>query len=171
MRFDTTLSLSEDRLFCYQFLKHIRGAATVPEATYVINEEDNNKLSQRHLSSEMCINRYHKLSVAMQDLVEIYQLYDARIMPFWKYNYILLHNMLHSIYNVKGNIFSATKRQQYYINKYFDFNFYNKIKDIPELKVFMSDAQARRMINMQFLSYDLHIMFNYILIRLHIKKQ
>ena len=171
MRFDTTLSLSEDRLFCYQFLKYAKGVATVPEATYIINEEDNNKLSKMHLSSEMCINRYHKLSVAMQDLVEIYQLYDARIMPFWKYNYILLHNMLHSLYNVKGNIFSATKRQQYYINKYFDFNFYNKIKDIPELKVFMSDAQARRMINMQFLSYDLHIMFNYILIRLHIKKQ
>ena len=171
MRFDTTLSLSEDRLFCYQFLKHIRGAATVPEATYVINEEDNNKLSQRHLSSEMCINRYHKLSVAMQDLVELYQLYDARIMPFWKYNYILLHNMLHSLYNVKGNIFSATKRQYYYINKYFDFNFYNKIKDIPELKAFMSDAQAKRIINMQFLSYNLHVLFTYILIRLHIRKQ
>ena len=92
-------------------------------------------------------------------------------MPFWKYNYILLQNMLHSLYNVKGNIFSAIKKQQYYINKYFDFNFYNKIKDIPELKAFMSDAQAKRIINMQFLSYNLHVLFTYILIRLHIRKQ
>ena len=79
--------------------------------------------------------------------------------------------MLHSLYNVKGNIFSAAKRQYYYINKYFDFNFYNKIKDIPELKAFMSDAQAKRIINMQFLSYNLHVLFTYILIRLHIRKQ
>ena len=79
--------------------------------------------------------------------------------------------MLHSLYNVKSNIFTAVKRQRYYFNKYFDFDFYNKIKDIPALKVFMSDAQARRIINMQFLSYDLHIMFNYIQIRLHLRKQ
>ena len=79
--------------------------------------------------------------------------------------------MLQSVYNVKCNIFSAIKRQQYYINKYFDFKFYNKIKDIPELKSFMSDAQANRIVNMQFLNYNLHVLFNYILIRLHIRKQ
>lgn len=169
MRFDTTLSLSEDRLFCYQFLKYAKGVATVPEATYIINEEDNNKLSQRWPSEEMCINRYHKLSVAMQELIEYYQIYDNNIMPFWKYNYILLLNMLNSLYNVKGNIFSAVKRQRYYFIKYFDFDFYNKMKDIPELKMFMSNAQARRVLNMQFFSYDLHIMFNYILNRLHIR--
>ncbi len=171
IRFDTTLTLSEDRLLCYQFLKYVNGVATVSEATYIINEEDNNKLSQRSLSSEMCINRYEKLSTAMKEIASTYDVYNNGIIPFWSYNCALLDSMMHSLYNVKGNIFSAIKRQRYIFKKYFDFDFYNKIKDIPEVAVYnTADSQISRIINMQFLFYDLHILFHYILVRLHIKK-
>lgn len=171
MRFDTTLSLSEDRLFCYQFLKYAKGVATVPEATYIINEEDNNKLSKRGLSSEMCINRYYKLSVAMKELVSSYDIFDKEIINFWSYNCVLLNNMMHSLYDVKGNIFSAIKRQRYIFKKYFDYDFYNRIKEIPDVTAYnMLDSQISRIINMQFLCYNIHILFHYILVRLHISK-
>jgi len=171
LRFDTTLTLSEDRLFCYQFLRYAVGVATVSDATYIINEEDNNKLSQRGLTTEMCINRYNKLSTAMREIISTYGIYDSGILPFWSYNCALLNSMMHSLYNVKGSIFHAIKRQKYIFKKYFDFKFYNKIKDIPELTKFnMSDSQISRIINMQFLSYDIHILFHYILVRLHIRK-
>lgn len=169
IRFDTTLTLSEDHLLCYQYLKYINGIATTPEATYIINEDNNNKLSKKTLTSEMCTNRYHKLSVAMQELVSEYEIYDDKILPFWKYNYDLLKGMFYSLFNIKENIFSNIKRQQKYYSVYFDSDFYNNIKEIPDVKSFMSNREASRIVGKHFFLFDMHILYNYILFKLHLK--
>lgn len=168
--FDETLSLSEDRLFCYAYLKYVNGIATVPGVTYTIYVEDSNRLSKRYLPPSMCINRFDKLFSAMKELIMEYSIFDGGIMPFWEYNYTLLFSMLHSLYNVKGNIFSAVKKQRDCFDRYFDFEFYDKIKDIPELANFMNNSQARRILKRQFFKFDIAILLNYVLVRLHLRK-
>lgn len=168
--FDENLPLSEDRLFCYTYLRFVKGIATTVDATYLINEEDNNKLSKCYLPSNVCINRFRKLSSAMKELIITYNIFDSGIMPFWEYNYMLLFSMLHSLYNVKGNIFSAVKKQRDCFDRYFDFSFYDKIKDIPELSKFMNNSQARRILKRQFFKFNLGILFNYILNRFYIRR-
>lgn len=168
--FDEKLPLSEDRLFCYRYLKFVKEIATTPAATYIINGDANNRLSKRYLTPSVCIDRFHKLSFAMKELIIEFNIFDGGIMPFWEYNYMLLFSMLHSLYNVKGNMFSAVKQQRYFFDKYFDFDFYSRIKDIPELDNFMNNFQARRMLKRQFILFDVGILLNYILVRLHFRK-
>lgn len=170
IRFDTTLPISEDRLFCYEVLKYVKGVATAAKATYVINESDSNSLSRRPLSSEVCVDRFHKLSVGMIELVEKYEIYDDAVLPFWTYNFDLLKFALLSFYNVKGSIFSAVKKQRKFMEKYFDYTFYRKISKVPEIKAYMSNKQYQWMLTKQFYKLDLHILLGFVLYKLHISR-
>lgn len=170
IRFDTSLPISEDRLFCYEVLKYVQGVATTSYASYVINESDHNSLSRRPLSSTVCLNRYCKLFIGMKELIEAYNIYDDRILPFWIYNFGLLKNALFSLYDVKGNIFKAAWNQNTFMKEHFDYGFYNRISTIPSVKKFMSNKQAQRIINSQFYKLDLQTLCSFILYKLHIKR-
>ena len=162
IRFDTTLAISEDRYLCYQVLKYVGGVATVPLASYVINASDGNSLSRRTLSSDICINRYCKLSSAMQELVDVYNLYDNKISSLWKYNVDLLVMAIHSLYNVKGNIFKAVSRQDDFMNNYFDVNFYQKIAKIPAVEEIMEDKLLQSIVKHQFFKINLLTLLKFI---------
>lgn len=170
IKFDVSLPISEDRLFCYETLKYVRGVATTSCASYVINESDHNSLSRRVLPSEVCVNRFIKLSLGMKELIDIYQIYDNDIFPFWKYNFELLKNALFSFYNVRGNIFSATRKQRKFMKQYFDFDFYEKIATIPSVMKYMANDQARWILNIHFFRLNFQTLVHFILYKLHISR-
>lgn len=170
IRFDTSLPISEDRLFCYKVLKYVSGTAMSAYATYVINESDNNSLSRRILASDICVNRYCKLSIGMKELIEEYQIFDDKIISFWTYNFDILKQAIQSFYNVKGSIFDAAQSQRKFMQQYFDFVFYKKIRTIPAVEEYMSNQYSRWIMNSQFIRYNLNIFYRFVLYKLHILK-
>ena len=98
----------------------------------------------------------------MQELVDVYNLYDNKISSLWKYNVDLLVMAIHSLYNVKGNIFKAVSRQDDFMNNYFDVNFYQKIAKIPAVEEIMEDKLLQSIVKHQFFKINLLTLLKFI---------
>ena len=68
IRYDVCLSLSEDRLFCYDFLLRCKGIACISDITYIHDGTDLSTLTFRKYPSS--VNKY-KMSVFKQKHCEI----------------------------------------------------------------------------------------------------
>lgn len=76
LEFDEKLSLSEDRLFCYNYLIHCKGIATVEKITYIHDGTDVGSLSYRKYPSSMNKHRYRVFKTVISELEKIY-VFDA----------------------------------------------------------------------------------------------
>ena len=59
LRFDTCLTISEDRLFCYNYLLSTRGAVTISDISYTHDASDEDSLSNRSYSTDVYKYRYN----------------------------------------------------------------------------------------------------------------
>ena len=108
--------------------------------------------------------------VSMKELIEEYQIFDDKIISFWTYNFDILKQAIQSFYNVKGSIFDAAQSQRKFMQQYFDFVFYKKIRTIPAVEEYMSNQYSRWIMNSQFIRYNLNIFYRFVLYKLHILK-
>lgn len=75
IRYDIRLSLSEDRLFCYNFLLRCRGIACISDITYIHDGTDLSTLTFRKYPSS--VNKY-KMSVFKRKHCEIIKLFHLQ---------------------------------------------------------------------------------------------
>lgn len=81
--FDINMSLSEDRLFCYEYLLRCKGIATIEEVTYIYDATGEDSLSSRHYSSEMNFYRLQVFKEIEPRLVMKYNLCSLEIKQFF----------------------------------------------------------------------------------------
>ena len=168
--FDTKLSLSEDRLFCYQYLLHTRGIATIPEITYVHDATDQNSLSNRFYPFSVNAYRHDTFVDATEKLLSAYTFPDHAIFLLWKYTWNLMVNTLSSLYDIKKNVFKISRQQKTFFHDHFGWNLYEMAYRTSEVKDFTQSTLFQVIYKEKFLKWNLTRLVEFILHKLHIKR-
>lgn len=101
LRFDIRLSLGEDRLFCYEYLKDCKGIATISDVTYVHDAMDMNSLTYKRYPSE--VNAY-KYKVFKRVITEIKDSFSLGNIDFFTEYLEGLYSLLINSYKSEGKM-------------------------------------------------------------------
>lgn len=170
IQFDTKLSLSEDRLFCYQYLLHISGIATIPEITYVHDATDQNSLSNRFYPFSVNAYRYDTFVDATEKLLSAYTLPDHTMFLLWKYTWDLMVQTLSSLHGIKKNVFKISIQQKDFFHNHFGWKLYDMAHRTSEVKDFTQSNLFQVIYNEKFLKWNLTRLIEFLLYKLHIKR-
>lgn len=168
--FDTKLSLSEDRLFCYQYLLHTRGIATIPEITYVHDATDQNSLSNRFYPFSVNAYRHDTFVDATEKLLSAYTFPDHAIFLLWKYTWDLMVQTLSSLHSIKKNVFKISRLQKDFFHNHFGWKLYDIAHRTSEVKDFTQSYLFQVIYNEKFIKWNLTRLIEFILYKLHIKR-
>lgn len=91
IRFDEKLSISEDRLFCYQYLLVCKGIATIKKITYIHDGTDESSLSYKIYPSNVNRYRYKMFKNVTKQLLSTYNIERFKIESYQAYLYSDLH--------------------------------------------------------------------------------
>lgn len=170
IQFDTKLSLSEDRLFCYQYLLHISGIATIPEITYVHDATDQNSLSNRFYPFSVNAYRYDTFVDATEKLLSAYTFPDHAMFLLWKYTWDLMVQTLSSLHGIKKNVFKISIQQKDFFHNHFGWKLYDMAHRTSEVKDFTQSNLFQVIYNEKFLKWNLTRLIEFLLYKLHIKR-
>lgn len=170
LKFDTNLSLSEDRLFCYQYLLHTSGIATISDITYVHDATDQNSLSNRFYPFSVNAYRYDTFVDATEKLMSVYTLPDHAIFLLWKYTWDLMVQTLSSLHGIKKNVFKISIQQKDFFHNHFGWKLYDMAHRTSEVKDFTQNNQFQIIYKEKFLKWNLTRLIEFILYKLHIKR-
>ena len=170
LKFDTNLSLSEDRLFCYQYLLHTSGIATISDITYVHDATDQNSLSNRFYPFSVNAYRYDTFVDATEKLMSVYTLPDHAIFLLWKYTWDLMVQTLSSLHGIKKNVFKISIQQKDFFHNHFGWKLYDMAHRTSEVKDFTQNYQFQIIYKEKFLKWNLNRLIEFILYKLHIKR-
>lgn len=170
LKFDTNLSLSEDRLFCYQYLLHTSGIATISDITYVHDATDQNSLSNRSYPFSVNAYRYDTFVDATEKLMSVYTLPDHAIFLLWKYTWDLMVQTLSSLHGIKKNVFKISIQQKAFFHNHFGWKLYDMADRTSEVKDFTQNNLFQIIYKEKFLKWNLNRLIEFILYKLHIKR-
>lgn len=168
--FDTKLSLSEDRLFCYQYLLHTSGIATIPEITYLHDATDQNSLSNRFYPFSVNAYRHDTFVDATEKLQSAYTFPDHAIFLLWKYTWDLMVQTLSSLHGIKKNVFKISRQQKDFFHNHFGWKLYDMAHRTSEVKDFTQSNLFQVIYNEKFIKWNLTRLIEFILYKLHIKR-
>ena len=124
LRFDEKLSISEDRLFCYQYMLYVSGVATTGQATYIHDATDMNSLSNRSHPFYMLAHRYEKLSAAMRELLKHYSISGNDAYPFLAYDWGNFKSAIFSALSENKSVIKSARLQGQLYSRCFYKSFY-----------------------------------------------
>lgn len=168
--FDTKLSLSEDRLFCYQYLLHTSGIATIPEITYLHDATDQNSLSNRFYPFSVNAYRHDTFVDATEKLQSAYTFPDHAIFLLWKYTWDLMVQTLSSLHGIKKNVFKISRQQKDFFHNHFGWKLYDMAHRTSEVKDFTQSNLFQVIYKEKFLKWNLTRLIEFLLYKLHIKR-
>jgi len=155
LRFDESLSISEDRLFCYQYMMYVRGIATTGEVTYIHDATDKNSLSNRSHPFSMQAHRSKKLHTAMLDLLQHYSIGGDDAYPFVSYDWGILKSAILAAMAECGSILQAKRLQRQLLQDCFDASLFGVSGS--KCHSLISNTREDRMIaNGQFLLLNMY---------------
>lgn len=127
IRFDTSLSISEDRLFFYHYLKHASGIATTSYVGYIYGSFSPTSLKNKHFPSEMLEYRQKEMTAATKDVLSTFHIEGERA-------YLPVEHLLKILLATMKNVFDETgfsnqtvKKQQELYKNYFEPTLYEQI--------------------------------------------
>lgn len=170
IQFDSKLSLSEDRLFCYQYLLYTSGIATIPKITYVHDATDQNSLSNRFYPFSVNAYRHDTIVDVTEKLLSTYTCSNHAIFLLWKYTWDLMVNTLSSLYDIKKNVFEISRQQKTFFHDHFGWNLYEMAYRTSEVKDFTQNNLFQIIYKEKFLKWNLIRFINFILYKLHISR-
>lgn len=127
IRFDTGLSISEDRLFFYHYLKHVSGVVTTSYVGYVYGSFSPTSLKNKHFPSQMLEYRQKMMTAATKEVLNTFHIDgENAYLPVEHLLKILLATMK-NIYDETGFSKQTVKKQQDLYNNYFEPALYEHI--------------------------------------------
>lgn len=170
LRFDTHLSISEDRLFCYSYLLETKGAVTLSDISYIHDASDNTSLSNRSCSVDVCVYRYKVFVKPTLRLLEQFEISSDDSLGLWKYLWSLLMAVIYSMSSAKGNIITITKKQKRFFSQNFCWSLYDLVKCSERVQTFMRQSENRLVFRQHFLIYNLKSYVRNLLFNFHVFK-
>lgn len=170
IQFDEHLSLSEDRLFNYNYLLYVHGIATISDITYRHDKSDMNSLSFRTYPIHINAYRHDVFVEATKKVIVNYPVSGQTALVLWQYVWSLLMLSLSSIYDVKKNIFTTSKEQRKFFKRHFSYELYGLVKHFPEIAKYMSRNENQMILEGHFLKWNFSKLKKYILYKFHISR-
>ncbi len=171
IRFDEKLALSEDRLFCYQYLLHINAIATISSITYIHDASDMNSLSYRHYPTSINAIRYQVFVKPTELLVSHYEMNSDEACGLWKYLWSLMELTICSMYSPKRCIFSVSRQQRKFFTNNFCQGFYEFVKENAEIQSFLQTPGRQLILEEKFFRLNLKFLLRHLLNKLHWSKK
>ena len=159
IRFDTSLSLSEDRLFTYNFLLHIKGVKTLSSITYLIHAYDEvGRLTHRKMDLEQNVYRCEQLSEVINKLIVKYNISLVECPNIWRYHWAVFFSVIESANTCVPFFFDRVKFQRIFWKNNFDIGLYDQIKHIPEIASMMNTFSNWACVKGFFFIYNLKLL-------------
>lgn len=156
IRFNENLAISEDRLFCYEFLRYVRGVAMSSAPTYLYDSTDSSSLSSKFNPFPMLSHRYEVLSAAMKELVKHYELKGEESLSFINYDWSIFKSAIYAAEAENSNIIKAVKKQRQFYDQHFEKSLYSTTDSITSS--LLRTKEDRFIFNDQFVQLNLYMM-------------
>ena len=152
LEFDTQLQISEDRLFIYNYLQHVRGIATSSVLGYLYGSFSPTSLKNKRVPTEMLAYRQRSITAAARQVVKHFELEQGRAYLISRHLVLILFELIRNVYYDSGVSDKTIKRQQQLFDELFDAELYDQ-----NLK---NDKRWQRQLhNNQLISYMLDRQF------------
>ena len=122
--FDTNLSISEDRLFMYQYLVHVNGIATTATIGYLYGSFSPTSLKHKQVPTEMLAYRQRSITDAAHGLVRRFELGVGDAYLIARHLVLILFELIRNVYDDFGVSRKTVESQQKLFNELFDTELY-----------------------------------------------
>ena len=150
--FDTNLSISEDRLFMYHYLVHVRGIATTSTIGYLYGSFSPTSLKHKRVSTEMLAYRQQSITGAANDVVQRFKLGKGEAYLIARHLNLILLELIRNVYQEFGLSKKTVMRQEELFDGMFERKLYhdNLESDNRWKSLLSQNKHMRLMLNRQF---------------------
>ena len=132
LQFDTNLTISEDRLFLYQYLIHVRGVAVTSTLGYLYGSFSPTSLKHKRVPTEMLAYRQRAITAAAHDVVNEFNLGKGRAFLIARHLMLILFELIKNVYQDSGTSRKTRERQRELFVSLFDTELYqNNLENDP----------------------------------------
>ncbi len=132
LRFDEKLSISEDRLFLYNFLVYVRGIAVTSQVGYIYGSFSPMSLKHKRVPTEMLAYRQRAITTAAHDVVNEFNLGKCEAFLVARHLMMILFELIRNVYLEFGASREIRKRQKELFASLFDVELYqNNLANDP----------------------------------------
>ena len=124
LQFDTNLTISEDRLFLYQYLIHIRGVAVTSTVGYLYGSFSPTSLKHKRVPTEMHAYRQQTITAAAHDVVNTFGLGKGEAFLIARHLILILFELIRNVYQDSGASRKTRERQRELFIGLFDVDLY-----------------------------------------------
>ena len=124
VRFDSNLTISEDRLFLYNYLTHVRGIATTSTIGYLYGSFSPASLKHKRVSSEMLAYRQQAITHAAHEVINQFNLGKNESFLISRHLMLILFELIRGVYQESGLSKETAKQQRALYEKLFDEQLY-----------------------------------------------
>lgn len=124
LQFDENLTISEDRLFLYQYLIHVQGVAVTSTVGYLYGSFSPTSLKHKHVPTEMLAYRQRTITAAAHDVVNTFGLGKGEAFLIARHLMLILFELIRNVYMDSGASKRTRKRQLELFNSLFDVELY-----------------------------------------------
>lgn len=132
LQFDENLTISEDRLFLYQYLIHVRGIATTSTVGYLYGSFSPTSLKHKRVSTEMLAYRQQSITDAAHHLVSRYGLDKGNGFLIARHLVLILFELMRNVYLDSGVSKKTVEQQKKLFNRLFDAELYRENLDTDQ---------------------------------------
>ena len=152
LRFDENLSISEDRLFLYNYLVHVRGIAVTSQVGYLYGSFSPTSLKHRRVPTEMLAYRQRAITAAAHGVINRFSLGRGDTYLISRHLTLIMFELLCCVYQESGATCQTVERQNQLFDGLFDYRLYEECleKDPRWQRQLGRNRQLSYMINRQF---------------------
>lgn len=152
LKFDVNLSISEDRLFVYSYLAHVKGIAVTSQVGYLYGSFSPTSLKHKRVPSEMLAYRQRAITAAAHGVINQFSLGNGEAYLISRHLTLIMFELLRCVYQESGTSEKTIKRQRKLYDDLFDYRLYeeNLEKDQRWLRQMNQNRLLSYMVNRQF---------------------
>ncbi len=124
LQFDENLTISEDRLFIYQYLIHVRGVAVTSTVGYLYGSFSPTSLKHKRVPTEMLAYRQQSITAAAPDVANEFSLGNGKAFLIARHLMLILFELIRNVYQDSGASRKTRERQRELFIGLFDIDMY-----------------------------------------------
>lgn len=124
LKFDTNLTISEDRLFIYKYLIHVRGVATTSTVGYLYGSFSPMSLKHKRVPTEMLAYRQKTITAAAHDVIDKFRLEKGEAFLIARHLVLILFELIRNVYQESGASRKTRERQHEMFASLFNADLY-----------------------------------------------
>ena len=146
LRFDTELSISEDRLFLYEFLCHTQGIALTSYIGYIYGSFSPNSLKHKAIPVEMLVHRQEKIQTAGLNLLKAFEMTGGSCYLVARHLMLILSELIRQVHDEATKNKTAIVEQNGFRERFFNTFLLNEVANDKRWQDYISEDELRQQI-------------------------